>query len=183
VRAFHGVAGETFYIGNVQVDFHEAIAKPGTCQPTDFVNQWNGGDHQARTNHHGGEKEVASQVGTVVKTVTKSKIRYGFGRLLQSITLHYCTTMGLIHVKVLPQPESWEYHRMRYPADNPTNGAVVDIEPEIMKVQTRTAAGDVVQEKSYEMFDLTQLNDDNDDDGSVVVNFESDNDEGSVFSG
>jgi hypothetical protein len=173
VRAFHGRAGKTFYIGNVQVDFHEAIAKPGSCQPTEFVNQWNG--DQARTNYQGSEKEVASQVGTVVKTVTKCKIRYGTGRLLQTITLHYCTTMGLIHVKVLPQPESWEYHRMRFPADNATNGAVVDMEPEIMKVQTRTAAGDVVQEKRYEMFDLTQLNDDvNEHNDLVIVNYEPD---------
>ncbi len=163
-----GAGNSPFYIGTIKVNFNEAIQEGEQSQNADFDNQWKGG--QIIQNLTAGEKAVASHVGTKVKPSISCNFHYKPGSLLQSITLQYCTTVGLIQVGVLPKPESWEYHRLRHPADKSkaaTRGA--DIEPELMKLQTRNPNGDLVQERTYELFDLTHLEDnegeyDDDDD-------------------
>jgi hypothetical protein len=165
VKPLHGVAGATFYIGKVKVNFYETGLKTARPkEPTNHVNKWKGKPSPGK----GGEKAVASQVGTVVCKTSKSNssFRYERGPLLQSITLQYCTAVGLIHVGVLPKPTSWEYHRMRYPANNNqhSSNGTHNIEPQLMKVQTRTPAGDLFQETTFELFDLTPLESDDDDD-------------------
>ncbi|GKY92177.1 hypothetical protein MPSEU_000189000 [Mayamaea pseudoterrestris] len=49
---------------------------------------------------------------TGAKTVSDA---YSPGKFIDSITLHYCTAVGLIEVGVLPKPQPWDYHRMKFP--------------------------------------------------------------------
>ncbi len=154
---------EAFWIGKVLVNFHEAIPSAVTDENPDFVNLWKKGNIP---------KVVASQIGTKLKSKPITETKYKHGSLLHSITLHYCTAMGLIHVGVLPKPEFWEYHRMRFSAGNEAAAAltgVVDIKPEVVKLQTWNPAGDLVEEKTYEMFDLTQLDENDESEKKVFI--------------
>jgi hypothetical protein len=187
-RATTGHGDEFFWIGKVQVDFYEAsevevFSDDDDDEQPDFVNQWNGG--QTIGEGDSKAKAVASQIGTTSKVTDADNVRFEPGDLIQSITLHYCTAVGLIHAGVLPQPEFWEYHRKRMMMDNHNNdmaattlsSAAAIMEPQVIKLQTRNLAGDLMQEKTYEMFDLTQLVDDDDDDAMPrTVESDIDND-------
>ena len=65
------------------------------------------------------KKGVKSDKGETF-TAHKSKRRrktYAKGGLLCTITLRYCSTLGLIHAGVLAKPPLWDMQRLTDPAD------------------------------------------------------------------
>ncbi|CAB9516857.1 expressed unknown protein [Seminavis robusta] len=97
---------------------------------------------------------------------------YGTGEFLQTITIHYCTAVGLIHVGVLPKPDLWTFARMNKPYDNKrTNDNTLlynnTIQPKRIKSGGLVDGDSVLEEpKEYDLFDLTELPDDDDDDSN-----------------
>ena len=88
----------------------------------DFSNSWNGGDvaYVMGISDPDQKKGVKSQKGETF-TAHKSKRRrkmYAKGGLLCTITLRYCSTLGLIHAGILPKPPMWDLHRLANPADD-----------------------------------------------------------------
>lgn len=66
------------------------------------------------------KKSLRTATGSAVESKQMPKgqvVRYTTGEHhLYTITLNYCTALGLIHVGVLPKPDAWAHHRMMYPA-------------------------------------------------------------------
>jgi hypothetical protein len=151
---------EAFWIGSVHVDFYEAVlVAVRDYEEPDFANHWNGGQIPNLCEGSAGKKAVASHVGTTSRVVATDNKSYQPDRWLQSITLLYCTAVGLIHVGVLPKPSAWEYHRMKFPAAITTSYHRAIIQPELLTVQTRTRSGDLLEEKTFEMFNLEDCDD------------------------
>lgn len=72
------------------------------------------------------------------------------GQHLYTITLNYCSTLGLIEAGVLPKPGLWQHHRMKHGAPKPENA------PKPKKMRD-TANGD----KEVEVFELLESDDEN----------------------
>lgn len=77
---------------------------------------------------------------------------------LGSIKLNYCSTIGLIHAEILPEPPGWRY--MRHRATHPRNDSwkdLSDAKVEKIHIECVKLGGIVVQEsKVVELFDLTK---------------------------
>jgi hypothetical protein len=148
VRQADGNHSAPFWTGKVEVIVLEAI-ETGYREINDFSNSWNGGDvaYVMGISDPDQKKGVKSQKGETF-TAHKSKRRrkmYAKGGLLCTITLRYCSTLGLIHAGILPKPPMWDLHRLANPADD--NGQ----EKPKPKSTVKGEGGDKV-----EVFDLTE---------------------------
>jgi hypothetical protein len=149
-----------FWIGTVKVDFYKAIEnrfEHSTCNKG-VSNHWKQGvGPQACAK---GKKAVKSCQGTTTKTknITPSSrsTTYERGDLLETITLRYCTTVGLLYVGVLPKPTTWEHQRRLFPAKPSTVPEALIIQPQIVN-EVRRRGSDVLEETSHELFDLTDF--------------------------
>jgi hypothetical protein len=143
-----------FWIGSVQVQFYEAIVK-GVETVKDHKSLWKAA--KASSCSIKGKKAVASSSGTKIrekKIHKRRRTRYSPGKLLETVTLNYCTASGLIHAGVLPKPSLWEDHRARYPASNAPESEVD--ESEVIVDQVRSLA-EILEERSQQTLDLTPL--------------------------
>lgn len=114
------------------------------------------------TGHFQGTKSVRSAQGSFSETfVSSNKRRFLKGAPIETITIKYCTAVGLIHAGVLPQPPLWEDARMKNPQRGP-------VDPKILSIQSKKVTVDAVfqdgvcltQAKEYEIYDLMHLDDD-----------------------
>jgi hypothetical protein len=104
-------------------------------------------------------RSAAGKTTLKEKTSTTKSVK---GAKLQTITLHYCTVPGLMHVGVIPKPENvLEAYKMmnphkKRPRLRPNEG----LQPERTKI-TRTMqvnGRQVVTEETYQdTYDLSQL--------------------------
>jgi hypothetical protein len=120
-EATNGSTPPVFWTGKVDVKVSEAI-QSGYVEMPDFSSTWNGGDvgYVMGISDPDKKKGVISDKGTQFE-VTKSKRRrvtFKTGGLLATITLRYCSTLGLIHAGVLPKPPMWDLHRKLNPRDS-----------------------------------------------------------------
>jgi hypothetical protein len=132
-------AARGFWIGSVKVKFYNAIRTEerwhNACE--NRQSSWQRGD-APRECSSDGKKAVVSSLGTIEHTShAKPGIYtlYARGEWLQTIELHYCTAVGLIHVGVLPKPPAWDYQRMIFPSAK-LNSKCANIKPEIKSIQT-----------------------------------------------
>ena len=80
------------------------------------------------------------------------------GKLIQTIKMKYCSTVGLIIAGVLRKPPALEWYKMTQPkvsSSRPKKAAALVIEPIQCKNETRDKDGNIINSKSYELFDLT----------------------------
>ena len=73
------------------------------------------GVSNAKTAGNGGEEtlnHVVANTKPMVASCPHKKVSFKTGALLQEITIHYCTSLGLIHAGVLDKPPHWDYVRM-----------------------------------------------------------------------
>lgn len=119
VREATNEAQAPFWTGKVEVTFYEAKFT-GYKEQKDFSNKWNGGDvsYVMGISDPDKKKGVKSDKGEKFE-VHKSKRRrktYSKGGVLATVTLRYCSTLGLIHAGVLAKPPVWDMQRLTNPA-------------------------------------------------------------------
>lgn len=110
-----------FWTGKVEVRFHE-VTFSGYKEQKDVASKWNGGSvsYVMGISDPDKKKGVKSDKGEQFE-VKKSKRRrkaYKTGGLLQTVTLRYCSTLGLIHAGVLAKPPVWDMQRLTNPAED-----------------------------------------------------------------
>lgn len=148
-------------MGTVRVSFHQAIKTEKKSAGQNFVSNGLACEvDKALTPTKA--KIIRSSAGSQVSTEqTATDVMYEFGRHLDSITIYYCTTLGLVKEGILPKPKDiWEHARMDVPAKRPLDPRLAEIEPKKMKRAAVTVDGiEVMQEQEYDLFDLSNLND------------------------
>lgn len=116
-------------MGTIQVDFYEAVylgishhsqgdysndVQEDNVSPTSVLSKSDLSFKQTKKvlRSGGGSHSESTQCSSHGGPTHK----YGPGKLLQSITVHYCTALGLIYAGVLPPPPGgiWGLHRMEY---------------------------------------------------------------------
>uniref|UniRef100_A0A7S1BBG6 Uncharacterized protein n=1 Tax=Corethron hystrix TaxID=216773 RepID=A0A7S1BBG6_9STRA len=85
--------------------------------------------------------------------------RYTHGRVIKTIVLNYCSTLGLIHHKILPKPPLWDIQRLHFPikretSEDPTDS--VRIEPKKIKITREMNGITIGADKYIDFFDLTE---------------------------
>lgn len=122
-----------YWTGQIKIQFREAIPD-GVSVASDSINKWKGGDvafvmgsamdPSKKKGLKSTKGETVQQVGSVARRDGAYYQRHRPGRVLQTITLKYCSTVGLIHAGILPKPPAWTFHRMQFPAaSGPTENA------------------------------------------------------------
>ena len=91
---------------------------------------------------------------------------YAAGEHLHTITIHYCTALGLVQAGVLSKPrDMWEEARMANPSKPASNRNAEDVKPERTQRDGVTVDGIKVEApKECDMYDLSALSDEDDDD-------------------
>ena len=130
------------------MEFCEATFQ-GYYEQEDYTNHWKGGDVSfvmgiSDPDKKKGVKSGQGSTFEVQKCSQRKRARFAKGGLLKTITLRYCSTLGLIHANILPKPPMWDFHRLTNPAEETDENAP---KPEILK---RENGGNV------EVFDLLQ---------------------------
>ncbi len=169
VKKLSGSSGSAFWIGTVKVRFFNAINKrKGRLSRKDAEAGWENENFPKWENENiptyrgNNEKTIASSPGTVAETSLISPgvcVTYKYGKLLQTIELRYCTTVGLILAGLLPKPPIWNFHRLLFPAA--VDSTVAIVEPTLVPIKIKTSDGSTDTEETYneEHFDLTHLDD------------------------
>lgn len=85
------------------------------------------------------------------------------GDLLCTITVKYCTTLGLIHAGILPKPPMWDEHRMLFPRRDESGEQKMDITPTRKTMFLALDDGTVLESREVDMFDLTGLQESDDE--------------------
>jgi len=124
VRQATNESSAPFWTGKVEVTVYEATFI-GYKEQKDHSSKWNGGDvsYVMGILDPDKKKGVKSDKGEKFD-VHKSKRRrktYANGGLLATITLRYCSTLGLIHAGVLAKPPMWDIQRLTNPAESTEN--------------------------------------------------------------
>jgi len=146
--------GDGDWVGEIVVSFFEYIELEEYADIEDKKPNWRGSQTSVNCEK---KKSVKSGKGTTTKTKAASrKVKnWKIGNIIETITVKYCTTVGLIHIGVLPKPPYWNWARVNFP-DEALHLKTKLVEPEILKFTTTNQDGNVVEEdKNVELFDLT----------------------------
>lgn len=83
------------------------------------------------------------------------------GKHLETVTIHYCTCLGLIYAKILPQPPFWEHARLVAPLNEPLDPKVAKTTAKRIKLEPLISGDGTVirQEEYYDYFDLAEASD------------------------
>lgn len=147
-------------MGQVTVDISEAVYA-GTRIPTNFSGAcMSPTSVNADLTHAQTKKVLRSGQGSYCeskKASTAAAASYVRGYPLQSITINYCTAMGLIKAGVLASPGVWAEHRMTNPAKRGiSNPHAVHVEPKRAKLGGVIADGETLKAATeVDVFDLT----------------------------
>jgi hypothetical protein len=153
--------------GVITVTFHECIPEDGSDQHGNFKSDWNGDkvpNDNTRNATDDSKKAIHSNEGVYAEIAQNddgTRNKYKYGKQIDSITLKYCTTVGLIAEKVLPEPPFWDYAKLCEPKIQ-SNSLVqkLDIVPKKIKRNTCDTDGKIMDTIEYDMFDLTEIDDD-----------------------
>jgi hypothetical protein len=112
-----------FWTGSVEVEFYEAVYEglvaAGPSRPSQ--NAWSGGDvgYMIGKSNPDKKKGVMSAAGDAVDyrpaKRARHSARYKKGGHLKTISLNYCSTVGLIFAGILTKPPLWEWGQMIKP--------------------------------------------------------------------
>ena len=156
-------------MGDVKITISEATAS-GTYTQSD----WSGKSIETATissgiSHGQTKKVLRSGEGSTTLTTTPGNstiyTKYVHGKLLETITINYCTALGLIHAGVLDKPNDiWEQARLTNPSKKSSNRHAVNVGPKCTKMKDVAGGGKVKVEvkaeaAERELFDMTNLPD------------------------
>ncbi|CAB9515923.1 expressed unknown protein [Seminavis robusta] len=153
-------------VGEIQVDVFDAISV-GLQAPSDI--QASTIDVAAVDAGIGEDKILRSGQGSIEQVThhPAMALTYASGQFLQTITIHYCTAMGLIHAGVLPKPDIWTFARMGM-KKRPISHDILKIQPKRIKSGGLFVGDSLLEEpKEFDFFDLTHLQDEDDKDNSA----------------
>jgi len=157
-------------IGNVRVDFWEASFHSVISERQNFDScTIDPASISANLSHKQSKKVLRSGMGTHTESKELGPVynRFRAVRLLESITVNYCTALGLIHAGVLQKPSDfWEEARMILPKKRGTaNSNAVDIKPKRIKKETTIGGSGVAAlSTEHDLFDLSSLPDSDEED-------------------
>ena len=158
-------------VGVIKIKIYEAVEEDGYGYMEDIKNDFVGSSKVNATHAQETKKFLKSGIGSVTNNAHDSGKRHYFqkGAKLQTIKIKYCSTVGLIVDGVLPKPPSWEWFRLVKPqAVIPS--PQLEIEPFIGTNERKDGNGNVVETTKYEIFDLTALEDMDEDSGCETEN-------------
>jgi hypothetical protein len=154
-----------FWTGNVQVQIFEITDTGKTQTRKASQNKWDGGDVGFVIGQTDPKKKgIMTTKGNFVSESTKYTgvhRKYKKGRLLETIQLNYCSTVGLIVAGVLGPFNSMEVARKlnehkRGAAQVAADSENTSVRPKkIRMVQEMTGGQSVAAPKDYDFFDLT----------------------------
>ena len=105
------------------------------------------------------KKMAMTQKSRSTTTAPKRNQRYQAGDILQEVTIHYCTALGLIHANVLVKPPLWDQHRLnvgKKEGGDATTPAVSMFPCEKIKVDAVFQGDTMISAaKELDFFDLT----------------------------
>jgi len=142
------------WVGEIVVSFFEHIELQGNYSAKDVKSTWRGSQQNLNCNK---KKLVKSGKGTITKTkdASRSIKNWKVGKIIETITVKYCTTVKLINIGVLAKPPHWNWARMNFPHVELDNKTKL-VNPEILTFTTMTQDGNVVgKARNVELFDLT----------------------------
>lgn len=157
--------------GKVAVRFSEAILvglrQRSSCWSSESVNAV----IEGLPGEGASGKVVRSGQGSWSKSLDvqeeEDETHYEEGKLLETVTIHYCTCLGLIYAKVLPQPPFWEQARLMAPLNEPLDPELERIPVKRLKLEALISSdGKVIRkEEYYEYVDLTEAFDSEEESG------------------
>jgi hypothetical protein len=106
-------------MGKVEVRMYEGILDGYTTRHKDFTSTFTAAAVDLNQSGLAKKKSLRSGEGEITVTKEKSRkprARYKCGAHFDTITLNYCTALGLMEVGVLKKPDVWTHHRMKRPA-------------------------------------------------------------------
>ena len=141
-------------LGNVSVSFYEAICR-GIKEPKTIE----GAGLSAEVDNVSSLKKKVLRSGEGSSVITKKSLTTPYvsfkkGKLLQTITIHYCTAICLIHLGVLPKPQAAKKSQKRETSNQ------LPVEPKRIKrdaIIDKTSGQVLMPEVEYDLFDLTEL--------------------------
>jgi hypothetical protein len=154
-------SNKPFCTGSIKVHFYQALASGielSSCKRV--TSRWEGGF--LPTLFAQDKKTVKSSPGA--KTTTKpvspptERTKFVRGKLLESITLRYCTALGLIYAGVLPKPAQWDGRSVAFPNKAARDPEPLRMEPTIRK-REYYQGNDLVRTTCSDAFDLTHAED------------------------
>jgi hypothetical protein len=111
-----------FWTGSVQVEFYEGVYHGTQSGTRAFRNSWTGAGNDVGymigKSNPDQKKGVMSATGSTVdyaQPKAGKRARYNQGGHLKTITMNYCSTVGLIFAGILTKPPVWEWGRMIKP--------------------------------------------------------------------
>lgn len=118
-------------------------------------------------------RSEANSISTKIERDDGQRKCFTSGQLLETIKIKYCTTVGLIIDGILEEPPHWEWYKLLNPQliDHKTIPSSPPLQPQILK-KSIFYSGYLSNECiEYEMFDLTDIkdSDDNEEDDNDSV--------------
>ena len=150
-------------IGVVKVKIYEKIYLEGYYQANNFESGFSG---NAQVQYTGSNQEDKKFLTSSIGNQQYRKIDNGMrrnskkGQLLETITLKYCSTVGLIVDGVLPKPPLWDWYNMVNPSALPRSETMPKLEPITWTKETIDPNGNIIESKNCDLFDLTTMEDD-----------------------
>jgi hypothetical protein len=105
-------------MGKAEIKLYHGLPE-GIKTMKDFAPDFDSALAGAANAADGKKKFLLSTKGsTTIKTENQHQKyqSYGQGALIDSITLNYCSALGMIEAGVLPKPDMWTHERMKRPA-------------------------------------------------------------------
>jgi len=155
-------------MGQVTIDISEAVyAGIETRAQTDFSGSaMSPASVTADLTHAQTKKVLRSGEGSYCESKKATKIgaraKYVRGPRLESVTINYCTALGLVKAGVLAKPKTiWEEARIANPAKRgSSNTPAMDVKPKRVKRGAIIVDETVDASKETDLFDLTAESDD-----------------------
>ncbi|CAB9521718.1 expressed unknown protein [Seminavis robusta] len=148
-------------MGDIKLEFYEAIYSGTRSKLKDVKpDSFQADSVSSSLTHRQTKKVLRSGTGSVVETKTRNKVRktYSKGAFLESITIHYCTALGLVHAGVFGKVDDiWAKARIVNPWKPSSDGQEQERQqPKRIKREAKTVNGVKVEApKVLEVFDLT----------------------------
>lgn len=150
------------HIGEIKIQVWNKISLEGyTERKKSSSSKWTGGQSTKHKVAGTGKKIVNSTKGSATLTRKSNNKPIPKGPLYSTILIKYCSAVGLVQAGVLPKSPAFELAQMTKPRPI-TVANRLDLKPTPMSFSIRGPDGELIQDKQVEMFDLTQISDDED---------------------
>ncbi|CAB9512936.1 expressed unknown protein [Seminavis robusta] len=143
-------------MGTVSVYFYRAVFSHKRKRPDHDRKEISNAAESASS----GKETIRSGQGSTLRTQSNVSIEedvYHKGDLLETLTLNYCTAVGLVNAGVLC---GWEHARTVAPFSEPTDPQLANIKPKVIERDAVVEDGVTIKKaERIEVYDLSSLDD------------------------